>query len=155
MKEKPSFRAAAHVRHRLAHDDTGLRIGDAEFERLSAFTNIVGLDVDLVCAGLRSLQTGALVTFNAAWRRAARLCVRAISFFYSNALVRIDAWAAGASVLMSGAASEKVKRNCRYADTPSRLCGGRCQIRNVINRLHCPLWDAIRHRRRRRQIGLR
>ncbi|PXA88344.1 oxidoreductase [Nostoc sp. 3335mG] len=66
-------------------------LADSEFVRLSAFANNRGLRVDLATAVAARLANGALVTFNAAGEGPPG-CASAITFFYSRAIVRVDAW---------------------------------------------------------------
>lgn len=66
-------------------------LADSEFVRLSAFADNRGLRVDLATAVAARLANGALVTFNAAGEGPPG-CASAITFFYSKAIVRVDAW---------------------------------------------------------------
>jgi hypothetical protein len=122
-------------------------VGDAEFERLSAFTNNRGLDVDLVCAVAARLSNGALVTFNATGDGPPG-CASAISFFYSNALVRIDAWGGWREVSIGGGAA--VREVNEIVDTPMHTFkavreGRMPNPSTVINGLRfARLWDAIK-----------
>ena len=147
-KQKPSISGGGFMFDTGAHMmNTVCVVGDAEFERLSAFTNNRGLDVDLVCAVAARLSNGALVTFNAAGDGPPG-CASAISFFYSNALVRIDAWGGWREVSIGGGAA--VREVNEIVDTPMHTFkavreGRMPNPSTVINGLRfARLWDAIK-----------
>jgi predicted dehydrogenase len=122
-------------------------LADAEFERLSAFTNNRGLEVDLVCAVAARLSNGALVTFNAAGDGPPG-CASTITFFYSNALVRIDAWGGWRELAIGGGAA--VREVGEIVDTPvltfKAVREGRMpNPSTVTNGLRfARLWDAVK-----------
>jgi predicted dehydrogenase len=104
-KQKPSISGGGFMFDTGAHMmNTVCVLADAEFERLCAFTNNRGLDVDLVCAVAARLSNGALVTFNAAGDGPPG-CASNITLFYTNALVRVDAWGGWREVSMGGDAA--------------------------------------------------
>ena len=115
-KQNPSISGGGFMFDTGAHMmNTVCILADAEFERLAAFTNNRGLDVDLVCAVAARLSNGALVTFNAAGDGPPG-CASAITLFYANALVRIDAWGAWREISIGGAAA--VREVNEIVDTP-------------------------------------
>tara|TARA_R110002020_G_scaffold21095_14_gene71677 strand:- start:2025 stop:3017 length:993 start_codon:yes stop_codon:yes gene_type:complete len=122
-------------------------LADAEFERLSAFTNNRGLKVDLVSAVAARMSNGALVTFNAAGEGPPG-CASAITFFYSKAIVRIDAWGQWREVTIDGIAEPREEREIR--DTPMQTFqavrnGSMPNPSTVANGLRfARLWDAIK-----------
>jgi predicted dehydrogenase len=122
-------------------------LADAEFERLCAFMNNRGLDVDLVCAVTARLSNGALVTFNAAGDGPPG-CASAITLFYTNALVRIDAWGGWREVSVGGDAA--VRELNEIVDTPMHTFkavreGRMPNPSTVMNGLRfARLWDAIK-----------
>jgi predicted dehydrogenase len=147
-KQKPSISGGGFMFDTGAHMmNTVCVLGDAEFERLSAFTNNRGLDVDLVCAVAARLSNGALVTFNAAGDGPPG-CASAVTLFYSNALVRIDAWGGWREVSIGGGAV--VREVNEIVDTPMHTFmavreGRMPNPSTVTNGLRfARLWDAIK-----------
>jgi len=147
-KQKPSISGGGFMFDTGAHMmNTVCVLGDAEFERLSAFTNNRGLDVDLVCAVAARLSNGALVTFNAAGDGPPG-CASAITCFYTKALVRIDAWGAWREVSIGGGAV--VREVNEIVDTPMHTFkavreGRMPNPSTVTNGLRfARLWDAIK-----------
>ena len=122
-------------------------LADAEFVRLSAFTNNRGLDVDLVCAAAARLSNGALATFNAAGDGPPG-CASAITLFYTNALVRIDAWGAWREVSIGGGAA--IREVNEIVDTPMHtfkaVRDGRMPNPSTVTHglRFARLWDAIK-----------
>ncbi|MDB5538952.1 MAG: Gfo/Idh/MocA family oxidoreductase [Devosia sp.] len=122
-------------------------LADSEFERLAAFTNNRGIRVDLACAVAARLSNGALVTFNAAGEGPPG-CASAITFFYTNAIVRIDAWGAWREVAIGGVA--ELRETLEIVDTPMLTFQAVRQKRlenpsTVANGVRfARLWDAIK-----------
>ena len=122
-------------------------LADAEFEQLSAFMNNRGLAVDLVCAVAARLTNGALVTFNAAGEGPPG-CASAITFFYTRAIIRIDAWGAWREVTVNGTAEPRERSE--IVDTPMLTfqavrAGLLPNPSTVANGLRfARLWDAIK-----------
>jgi predicted dehydrogenase len=147
-KQKPSISGGGFMFDTGAHMmNTVCMLADAEFERLSAFTNNRGLDVDLVCAVAARLANGAVVTLNAAGDGPPG-CASAITLFYTNALVRIDAWGGWREVSMGGNAA--IREVNEIVDTPMHtfkaVRDGRIpNPSTVMNGLRfARLWDAIK-----------
>lgn len=147
-KQNPSISGGGFMFDTGAHMmNTVCLLADTEFERLCAFTNHRGIDVDLVCAVAARLANGALVTFNAAGDGPPG-CASAITLFYTAALVRIDAWGGWREVSMGGGAAAREVNE--IVDTPMHtfkaVRDGR--MRNpstVANGLRfARLWDAIK-----------
>jgi predicted dehydrogenase len=147
-KQKPSISGGGFMFDTGAHMmNTVCLLADAEFERLSAFTNNRGLDVDLVCAVAARLSNGALATFNAAGDSPPR-CASDITGFYTNALVRIDRWGAWREVSIGGEAAGREVNE--IVDTPMHtfkaVRDGR--MPNPSTATHglrfARLWDAIK-----------
>lgn len=117
-------------------------LADAEFERVSAYMNNRGLRVDLATAVAARLSNGALVTFNAAGEGPPG-CASAITFFYSKAIVRIDAWGKWREI-------GGVREEGEVRDTPIQtfmaVREGRLQNPSTVeNGLRfARLWDAIK-----------
>jgi predicted dehydrogenase len=147
-KQKPAISGGGFMFDTGAHMmNTVCLLADAEFERLSAFTNNRGLEVDLVCAVAARLSNGALVTFNAAGDGPPG-CASAITLFYTNALVRIDAWGGWREVAIGGGAA--VREVGEIVDTPMHTfmavrAGRMPNPSTVTNGLRfARLWDAIK-----------
>jgi predicted dehydrogenase len=147
-KQRPSVSGGGFMFDTGAHMmNTVCILADGEFERLSAFTNNRGLDVDLVCAVAARLSNGALVTFNAAGDGPPG-CASTITLFYTDALVRIDAWGAWREVSIAGGAPLREVND--IVDTPMRTFqavreGRLANPSSVANGLRfARLWDAIK-----------
>jgi predicted dehydrogenase len=115
-KQQPEISGGGFMFDTGAHMmNTVCVLADSEFERLSAFFNNRGLRVDLICAVAARLHNGALVTFNAAGE-GPRGCASAITFFYTNAIVRIDAWGGWREVTVGDVTEPRETNEIR--DTP-------------------------------------
>ncbi|WP_410494016.1 Gfo/Idh/MocA family protein [Devosia sp. BK] len=117
-------------------------LADSEFVRLSAFANNRGLRVDLATAVAARLANGALVTFNAAGEGPPG-CASAITFFYSKAIVRVDAWGKWREIA-------DIREEGEVRDTPIQTFmavreGRLDNPSTVANGLRfAKLWDAIK-----------
>lgn len=147
-KQQPEISGGGFMFDTGAHMmNTVCVLADAEFERLSAFANNRGLKVDLVTAVAARLSNGALVTFNAAGEGPPG-CASAITFFYSKAIVRIDAWGKWREVMIEGVAEPREEMEIR--DTPMHTFqavrdGRLANPSTVANGLRfARLWDAIK-----------
>jgi len=120
---------------------------DSEFERLSAYSNNRGIAVDLATAVAARLSNGALVTFNAAGEGPPG-CQSAITFFYSKAIIRIDAWGKWREISLDGVTQPREEGEIR--DTPMQIFqavreGLMDNPSTVANGLRfARLWDAIK-----------
>ena len=147
-KQNPAISGGGFMFDTGAHMmNTVCVLADAEFERLAAFTNNRGLAVDLVCAVAARLTNGALVTFNAAGEGPPG-CASAITFFYTEAIIRIDAWGAWREISLDG--KPGLRETNEILDTPmhtfqSVLAGRMDNPSTVANGLRfARLWDAIK-----------
>jgi predicted dehydrogenase len=147
-KQKPSISGGGFMFDTGAHMmNTVCILADAEFVRLSAFTNNRGLEVDLTCAVAARLSNGALVTFNAAGDGPPG-CASAITLFYTNAIVRIDAWGGWREVAIGGGAA--IREVSEIVDTPMHTFkavreGKMSNPSTVTNGVRfARLWDAIK-----------
>jgi predicted dehydrogenase len=117
-------------------------LADAEFERVSAYANNRGLRVDLATAVAARLSNGALVTFNAAGEGPPG-CASAITFFYSKAIVRIDAWGKWREI--AGVREEGETRDTPIQTFMAVRDGRLANPSTVANGLRfARLWDAIK-----------
>jgi predicted dehydrogenase len=147
-KQKASISGGGFMFDTGAHMmNTVCLLADAEFERLCAFTNRRGLEVDLVSAVAARLSNGALVTFNAAGDGPPG-CASNITLFYTKALVRIDAWGGWREIAVGGGATSREVGE--IVDTPMHtfkaVREGRMPnpstVRNGVR--FARLWDAIK-----------
>jgi predicted dehydrogenase len=76
-------------------------LADSECEQVSALMHNRGRSVDVVCAVVGRLTSGALLTMNAAGDGPAG-CASQLTFFYTRAIVRIDAWGAWREISAGG-----------------------------------------------------
>lgn len=147
-KQDPAISGGGFMFDTGAHMmNTVCLLADSEFERLSAYADTRGLAVDLVTAVAARLSNGALVTFNAAGEGPPG-CASAITFFYSKAIVRIDAWGKWREVSIGGKAEPREEGEIR--DTPMQTFqavreGRMTNSSTVASGLRfARLWDAIK-----------
>lgn len=147
-KQNPAISGGGFMFDTGAHMmNTVCVLADAEFARLSAYANNRGIAVDLATAVAARLTNGALVTFNAAGEGPPG-CASAITFFYSKAIVRIDAWGKWREVTIDGVAEPREEGETR--DTPMHTFqavrdGRLANPSTVANGLRfARLWDAIK-----------
>jgi predicted dehydrogenase len=147
-KQDPAISGGGFMFDTGAHMmNTVCLLADSEFERLSAYADTRGLAVDLVTAVAARLSNGALVTFNAAGEGPPG-CASAITFFYSKAIVRIDAWGKWREVSIGGTAQPREEGEIR--DTPMQTFqavreGRMTNPSTVASGLRfARLWDAIK-----------
>jgi predicted dehydrogenase len=76
-------------------------LADSDCERVSALMNNRKRSLDVVCAVAGRLTSGALLTLNAAGDGPAG-CASHLTFFYTRAMVRIDAWGAWREISADG-----------------------------------------------------
>src|ERR1700722_602308 len=76
-------------------------LADSDCQQVSALMNNRERNVDVVCAVAGRLTSGALLTLNAAGDAPAG-CASQLTFFYTRAIVRIDAWGAWREISAAG-----------------------------------------------------
>jgi predicted dehydrogenase len=76
-------------------------LADSDCEQVSALMNNRQRNVDVVCAVTGRLTSGALLTLNAAGDGPVG-CASHLTFFYTRAIVRLDAWGAWREIAASG-----------------------------------------------------
>lgn len=147
-KQNPAISGGGFMFDTGAHMmNTVCVLADAEFTRLSAFADNRGIAVDLATAVAARLSNGALVTFNAAGEGPPG-CASAITFFYSKAIVRIDAWGKWRQISLGGV--DGVREEGEIRDTPMQTFqavreGRMANPSTVANGLRfARLWDAIK-----------
>lgn len=120
---------------------------DAMVERLSAFQANRSYDVDIVTVVAARLENGVFVTMNAIGE-CAMSCDSHIVLFFTNAIVRIDAWGRWREI--ETADGEIVREEGEMLDSPLKVfrdvCAHRIEnpstIENGLRFAH--LWDAIK-----------
>ena len=147
-KQNPAISGGGFMFDTGAHMmNTVCVLADAEFARLSAYANNRGIAVDVATAVAARLTNGALVTFNAAGDGPPG-CASAITFFYSKAIVRIDAWGKWREVTIDGVAEPREEGEIRdtLMHTFQAVRDGRlANPSTVANGLRfARLWDAIK-----------
>jgi predicted dehydrogenase len=76
-------------------------LADSDCEQVSALMNNRERSVDVVCAVVGRLASGALLTLNAAGDGPDG-CASRLTFFYKRAIVRLDAWGAWREISAGG-----------------------------------------------------
>src|ERR1700747_3000763 len=122
-------------------------LADSDCERLSAFMSNRQRSVDVVCAVAGRLTNGALLTLNAAGDGPPG-CSSQITFFYTKAIVRIDAWGAWREIAVPG--NPVVREEVEILDNPLKSflairAGAAANLSTVEDVLRfARLWDAIK-----------
>lgn len=101
-KQQPAISGGGFMFDTGAHMmNTVCLLANSDFASVSAYMNNHGKDVDIATAVSARLDNGALVTLTAAGEGPPG-CASYITFFYSNAIVRIDAWGGWREVSVNG-----------------------------------------------------
>ena len=122
-------------------------LADAECERVSAFMNDRGRSVDVVCAVAGRLSSGAIFSLNAAGDGPPG-CRSQITFFYTRAIVHIDAWGAWREISVGGIPGIREQVEIKENTLKSFLAiraGDAENLSNIETGLRfARLWDAIK-----------
>lgn len=122
-------------------------LADADCERVSALMNNRQRSVDVVCVVAGRLATGALLTLNAAGEGPAG-CGSHITFFYTRAIVRIDAWGAWREIAVLGTPGvrEQVEITHNPLKTFLAIRAGNAENLSTVEAglRFARLWDAIK-----------
>jgi predicted dehydrogenase len=122
-------------------------LADSPFARLSAYMDNRGIAVDLAAAVAGRLENGALVTLNAAGE-GPDSCASSITFFYSQAIVAIDAWGGWRQISRDGVAGQRETQETRATPMQTFLAVRSGTLENpstVANGVRfARLWDAIK-----------
>lgn len=147
-KQKPEVSGGGFMFDTGAHMmNTVCLLADADFERISAYMNNRGNAVDIVSAVAGRLANGALVTFNAAGEGPSG-CASHITFFYTKAIVRIDAWGGWREVTTSGL--PMVREEAEIKDNPMKsflaIRAGKAENPSTVEGglRFARLWDAVK-----------
>ena len=101
-KQQPEISGGGFMFDTGAHMmNTVCMLANSDFERVSAYMNNRGTAVDIVTAVSARLKNGALATLTAAGEGPPG-CASYITFFYSKAIVRIDAWGGWREISLEG-----------------------------------------------------
>src|SRR3984893_4868650 len=122
-------------------------LADADCEQVSALMNNRERSVDVVCAVAGRLTSGALLTLNAAGDGPVG-CASLITFFYTKAIVRIDAWGAWREIAASGipVAREEVEIMTNPLKSFLAIRAGKTENLSTVEAglRFARLWDAIK-----------
>ena len=122
-------------------------LADSPFTRLSAYMDNRGIAVDLAAAVAGRLENGALVTLNAAGD-GPQGCASSITFYYSQAIVAIDAWGGWRQISRDGVAGQRETQETRATPMQTFLAVRSGALENpstVANGVQfARLWDAIK-----------
>ena len=122
-------------------------LADVDCERVSAFMNNRQRSVDVVCAVAGRLTSGALLTLNAAGDGPPG-CSSEITFFYTEATVRVDAWGAWREIAIPG--TPVVREEMEIMDNPIKsflaIRAGEAENLSTVEAglRFARLWDAIK-----------
>jgi predicted dehydrogenase len=120
---------------------------DADCDRVSALMNHRGRNVDVVCAVAGRLTNGTLLTLNAAGDGPPG-CASHITFFYTQAIVGIDAWGAWREIAAAGipVAREEVEIMTNPLKSFLAIRAGRAENLSTVEAglRFARLWDAIK-----------
>ena len=101
-KQQPALSGGGFMFDTGAHMiNTVCLLADADCERISAFTNNRDRSVEVACAVAGRLTTGTLLTLNAAGDGPPG-CASLLTFFYTRAIVRVDAWGVWREIATAG-----------------------------------------------------
>ena len=158
--ENWSTRYAGHWKQRLELSgggfmfDTGAHmmntvclLADTECERVSAFLNNRQRDVDVAGAVAGRMTNGALMTLNAAGD-GPPVCSSQLTFFYTQAIVRIDAWGRWREIAVGGVPGvrEEVEPNHNPLRSFLAIRSGNAENLSTVEAglRFARLWDAIK-----------
>ncbi|GLS20435.1 hypothetical protein GCM10007874_34520 [Labrys miyagiensis] len=149
-KQRPELSGGGFMFDTGAHMmNTVCFLVNSDFDRVSAYMNNRGKDVDIVTAVAGRLTNGALVTFNAAGEGPPG-CASHMTLFYSKAIVRIDAWGAWREISVGGKPGVREEATSAHQENPLKSFlgvkfGREQNMSTVENGLRfARLWDAIK-----------
>lgn len=147
-KQKPAISGGGFMFDTGAHMmNTVCLLANADFDRVSAFMENRGLEVDVLCAVAARLASGALVTFSAVGEGPSG-CASSITLFYTKAIVRIDAWGGWREI--AGLDPSATRETAEILDNPMKSflairSGSAENSSTVENGLRfAQLWDGIK-----------
>ncbi|BCP52281.1 hypothetical protein K32_08980 [Kaistia sp. 32K] len=147
-KQQPEISGGGFMFDTGAHMmNTVCLLADSGFARVSAYMNNRGKPIDILCAVSARLDSGALVTFNAAGEGPPG-CASYITLFYTGAIIRIDAWGGWREISLPGETAQR--ETAEILDNPMKSFlaireGTAPNSSTVENGLRfAQLWDAIK-----------
>ena len=148
-KQQPEISGGGFMFDTGAHMmNTVCMLANSDFERVSAYMNNRGTKVDIVTAVSARLKNGALATLTAAGEGPPG-CASHITFFYSKAIVRIDAWGGWREISLDGMPG--IREEAEILGNPMKnfLAIRAGQLENTgsveMGLRFAKLWDAIKH----------
>jgi predicted dehydrogenase len=122
-------------------------LADSDCEQVSALMHNRDRSVDVVCAVVGRLASGALLTLNAAGDGPDG-CASQLTFFYTRAIVRIDAWGAWREISAGGAPGIREEVEIRNNTLKSFLAIRAGNVENLSSveagLRFARLWDGIK-----------
>jgi predicted dehydrogenase len=147
-KQQPGLSGGGFMFDTGAHMmNTVCLLADADCDRVCAFMNNRERSVDVVCAVAGRLTTGALLTLNAAGDGPLG-CASHLTFFYTRAIVRIDAWGGWREIAAAGTPVHR--EEVEITDNPLKrflaIRAGRIENLSTVEAglRFARLWDAIK-----------
>jgi predicted dehydrogenase len=147
-KQQPEISGGGFMFDTGAHMmNTVCLLADSGFARVSAYMNNRGKPIDILCAVSARLESGALVTFTAAGEGPPG-CASYITLFYTQAIIRIDAWGGWREISLPGQVAKR--ETAETLDNPMKsflaIREGAAQNSSTVeNGLRfAQLWDAIK-----------
>jgi predicted dehydrogenase len=122
-------------------------LANSDCEQVSALMNDRERSVDVVCAVVGRLTSGALLTLNAAGDGPVG-CASQLTFFYTGAIVQVDAWGAWREIAASGRPGIREEVEIRNNPLKSFLAirAGRAENLSTVEAglRFARLWDGIK-----------
>ncbi|MCX5496802.1 Gfo/Idh/MocA family oxidoreductase [Kaistia dalseonensis] len=147
-KQQPEISGGGFMFDTGAHMmNTICLLADSDFERVSAYMNNRGKPVDITCAVSARLKSGALCTFTAAGEGPPG-CASYMTLFFSEAIIRIDAWGGWREISMPGVSA--IRETAETLDNPMKtflaIRAGELENSSTVeNGLRfAQLWDGIK-----------
>lgn len=147
-KQQPKISGGGFMFDTGAHMmNTVCMLANSDFDSVSAYMNKRGREVDVVCAVAARLKNGALATLTAAGEGPPG-CASHITFFYSKAIVRIDAWGGWREIDIEG--QPKIREEAEILGNPMKnflaIRAGTLENTGSVEMglRFARLWDAIK-----------
>ncbi len=147
-KQRPDLSGGGFMFDTGAHMmNTVCLLADADCEQVSAFMNHRGRSVDVVCAVAGRLTTGVVLTLHAAGDGPLG-CGSHLTFFYTRAIVRVDAWGAWREI--ATAETPGSREEVEITDSPLKsflaIRAGRVENLSTVEAglRFARLWDAVK-----------
>ena len=147
-KQQPEISGGGFMFDTGAHMmNTVCLLANSDFESVSAYMNNHGKKIDIATAVSARLKNGALATLTAAGE-GPRGCASYITFFYSKAIVRIDAWGGWREISAGGTSGPREEAEILGNPMKSFLAIRAGAMQNTgsveMGLRFARLWDAIK-----------